>query len=98
MGLGVNLNLTNARGPVSLPSGLGAGGRGKEKAPCRYLHYEVDWDGNDEKARQERENERHTQLTKRPYKLGLGNGPTGRISKPVRCSPFMIHLLCAIFL
>jgi mRNA m6A methyltransferase catalytic subunit len=30
---------------VSLPSGLGAGGRGKEKAPCRYLHYEVDWDG-----------------------------------------------------
>nr|VWO97305.1 Zn(2)-C6 fungal-type domain-containing protein [Ganoderma boninense] len=26
------------QGPVSLPSGLGAGGRGKEKAPCRYLH------------------------------------------------------------
>jgi mRNA (2'-O-methyladenosine-N6-)-methyltransferase len=34
----------NIRGFLSLPSGLGAGGRGKEKAPCRYLHYEVDWD------------------------------------------------------
>lgn len=30
---------------VSLPSGLGAGGRGKEKAPCRYVHFEVDYDG-----------------------------------------------------
>lgn len=29
-------------GSVALPSGLGAGGRGKEKAPCRYLHFEVD--------------------------------------------------------
>ncbi|KAF8711682.1 MT-A70 protein, partial [Rhizoctonia solani] len=29
---------------VQLPSGLGAGGRGKEKAPCRYLHFEVDYD------------------------------------------------------
>lgn len=29
-------------GSVALPSGLGAGGRGKEKAPCRYVHYEVD--------------------------------------------------------
>ncbi|KIM29454.1 hypothetical protein M408DRAFT_113659 [Serendipita vermifera MAFF 305830] len=29
-------------GAVALPSGLGAGGRGKEKAPCRYLHYAVD--------------------------------------------------------
>jgi len=28
----------------TLPSGLGAGGRGKEKAPCRYLHFEVDYD------------------------------------------------------
>lgn len=35
------------RAPVSLPSGLGAGGRGKDKAPCRYLHYEVDWDESD---------------------------------------------------
>jgi mRNA m6A methyltransferase catalytic subunit len=37
----------NQRGAVSLPSGLGAGGRGKEKAPCRYLHFEVDWDGDE---------------------------------------------------
>ena len=29
-------------GAVALPSGLGAGGRGKEKAPCRYLHFAVD--------------------------------------------------------
>ena len=36
-------------GAVALPSGLGAGGRGKEKAPCRYLHYAVDLseDNND---------------------------------------------------
>lgn len=36
------------RGPASLPSGLGAGGRGKDKAPCRYLHFEVDFDEIDE--------------------------------------------------
>lgn len=36
------------RGPSSLPSGLGAGGRGKDKAPCRYLHFEVDWNEPDE--------------------------------------------------
>ncbi|KZO93729.1 MT-A70-domain-containing protein [Calocera viscosa TUFC12733] len=36
-----------ASGSVYLPSGLGAGGRGKEKAPCRYLHFEVDYDGDD---------------------------------------------------
>ncbi|KAF6742628.1 m6a methyltransferase [Ephemerocybe angulata] len=83
VGLGVNLNHTNARGPVSLPSGLGAGGRGKEKAPCRYLHYEVDWDGNDEKAERERESERDQQLIKKPHKLGVGMGPTGRITKPL---------------
>jgi hypothetical protein len=33
-------------GAVALPSGLGAGGRGKEKAPCRYLHYAVDLPGD----------------------------------------------------
>ncbi|KAG8989226.1 hypothetical protein FRB90_002345 [Tulasnella sp. 427] len=38
---GARIGNTNA---VSLPSGLGAGGRGKEKAPCRYLHFEVDYD------------------------------------------------------
>ncbi|KAF8305026.1 MT-A70-domain-containing protein [Clavulina sp. PMI_390] len=30
---------------VALPSGLGAGGRGKDKAPCKYVHFEVDYDG-----------------------------------------------------
>ncbi|KAF9514119.1 hypothetical protein BS47DRAFT_1316972 [Hydnum rufescens UP504] len=29
---------------AALPSGLGAGGRGKEKVPCRYLHFEVDYE------------------------------------------------------
>ncbi|ESK97456.1 n6-adenosine-methyltransferase 70 kda subunit [Moniliophthora roreri MCA 2997] len=65
-----------ARGPTSLPSGLGAGGRGKEKAPCRYLHYEVDWDpGDGDQAalmRREKEKER--------FKLGIGLGPEGKIT------------------
>ena len=64
----------NARGPVSLPSGLGAGGRGKEKAPCRYLHYEVDWDGSDgELAR----NPKKDVVKKKIHKLGIGMGPAG---------------------
>lgn len=85
VGIGnINLNATNARGPVSLPSGLGAGGRGKEKAPCRYLHYEVDWDGDDRKAEQERENERGKGPIKKPFKLGIGLGPSGKDAKPVR--------------
>ena len=62
------------QGPVSLPSGLGAGGRGKEKAPCRYLHFEVDWDANDGAAT----HQGHQQLVKKPHKLGIGLGPTGR--------------------
>ncbi|KAL1946687.1 hypothetical protein VTO73DRAFT_14791 [Trametes versicolor] len=62
------------QGPVSLPSGLGAGGRGKEKAPCRYLHFEVDWDVNDGQGMAE-----HRQVAKRkPYKLPLGLGPGGK--------------------
>ncbi|KDQ64738.1 hypothetical protein JAAARDRAFT_52683 [Jaapia argillacea MUCL 33604] len=59
---------------VSLPSGLGAGGRGKEKAPCRYLHYEVDWDegdGFDKSASK-------ALVTKKPYKLEIGRGPFGK--------------------
>ena len=39
-----------------MPSGLGAGGRGKEKAPCRYLHFEVDWDGEEGAASGNRAN------------------------------------------
>ncbi|KAK7695628.1 hypothetical protein QCA50_000264 [Cerrena zonata] len=61
------------QGPVSLPSGLGAGGRGKEKAPCRYLHFEVDWDGSDG-ASVQHDNQ---QLVKKSHKLGIGLGPTG---------------------
>ncbi|KAF9247026.1 MT-A70-domain-containing protein [Melanogaster broomeanus] len=52
---------------VSLPSGLGAGGRGKEKAPCRYLHFEVDWDERDDKVR-----------VRKPFKLEIGMGPDGK--------------------
>ncbi|KAI0080731.1 MT-A70-domain-containing protein [Panus rudis PR-1116 ss-1] len=61
------------QGAVSLPSGLGAGGRGKEKAPCRYLHFEVDWDGGDGAQQDNR-----SELKKRPFKLGIGLGPTGQ--------------------
>lgn len=65
---------------VSLPSGLGAGGRGKEKAPCRYLHFEVDWDGGDGSSFPDKRNE----LKRTPFKLGIGQGPTGKLSPPVR--------------
>ena len=58
---------------MSLPSGLGAGGRGKEKQPCRYLHYEVDWDERDV------DTSRATQKgKKRPYRIGIGMGPNGK--------------------
>ncbi|KAI0068981.1 MT-A70-domain-containing protein [Artomyces pyxidatus] len=56
-----------------LPSGLGAGGRGKEKAPCRYLHYEVDWDAGNG-AGEVRRDERPK---KKPHRLAIGLGPTG---------------------
>ncbi|KAK7061511.1 MT-A70-domain-containing protein [Favolaschia claudopus] len=72
----------NTRGPSSLPSGLGAGGRGKDKAPCRYLHYEVDWDASD--GTNLIQNSRgKTAGGKRPmpHRLGIGLGPTGRITK-----------------
>ncbi|TDL29263.1 MT-A70-domain-containing protein [Rickenella mellea] len=68
-------NLTRPPGSVPLPNGLGAGGRGKEKAPCRYLHFEVDWDGGDGDASAK------NQLTQRkstPHKLAIGLGPTGK--------------------
>ncbi|KAJ8518350.1 hypothetical protein ONZ45_g4562 [Pleurotus djamor] len=63
----------NSRVPSSLPSGLGAGGRGKEKAPCRYLHYEIDWDERDAESAPPR----HKAVTKQPFKLELGLGPDG---------------------
>jgi len=69
----------NTRGAVSLPSGLGAGGRGKEKAPCRYLHYEIDWDGNDGEWNSKREKKQNKAM----HRLSIGLGPTGQITKPV---------------
>ncbi|KAG6903363.1 hypothetical protein C0995_013116 [Termitomyces sp. Mi166 len=69
----------NTRGPVSLPSGLGAGGRGKEKAPCRYLHYEVDWDeGDGENPRKMNDKGKEVTKRKKIYKLGIGQGPLGK--------------------
>ncbi|KXN87907.1 N6-adenosine-methyltransferase 70 kDa subunit [Leucoagaricus sp. SymC.cos] len=77
---------SSSRGPVSLPSGLGAGGRGKEKAPCRYLHYEVDWDPSDadNEKEKEREHQRALQKTKKkPHRLDVGLGPLGRETGPL---------------
>lgn len=70
-------NAPRPPGSVSLPSGLGAGGRGKEKAPCRYVHFEVDWDGGELPPARTRISE--------PHKLGIGLGPTGSLSTKV-CS------------
>lgn len=66
---------------VSLPSGLGAGGRGKEKAPCRYLHFEVDYDGTIPEAEKERHRDSsrkdRLQGNRGTHKLGIGLGPGG---------------------
>ncbi|RDX53204.1 MT-A70-domain-containing protein [Lentinus brumalis] len=67
------------QGPVSLPSGLGAGGRGKEKAPCRYLHFEVDWDVNDGHGMAEQ----RMVPKRKPYRLKLGLGPEGKETTPL---------------
>ncbi|KAI6151820.1 MT-A70-domain-containing protein [Pisolithus tinctorius] len=58
----------------SLPSGLGAGGRGKEKAPCRYLHFEVDWDEKDGAAASG-DHTREALKAEKPFKLEIGLGP-----------------------
>lgn len=77
----------NTRGPSSLPSGLGAGGRGKDKAPCRYLHYEVDWNESDgdwarngTKANTNGKG-KEVELRKPLHRLGIGLGPTGKLTK-----------------
>jgi len=62
-------NLSRPAGGVSLPSGLGAGGRGKEKAPCRYVHFEVDYDGGEG-------DQQASRPVRKPHKLGIGLGPT----------------------
>lgn len=64
----------------SVPSGLGAGGRGKEKAPCRYLHFEVDLDPEEV---DDREDVRLRPLAKRPYRLDIGAGPSGKVHPQV---------------
>jgi mRNA (2'-O-methyladenosine-N6-)-methyltransferase len=77
----------NTRGPLSLPSGLGAGGRGKEKAPCRYLHYEVDWDEGAGEWKTE-----SGRVRKKIHKLDIGLGPAG---KEARVVGFLVYLgLC----
>lgn len=78
----------NANTPASLPSGLGAGGRGKEKAPCRYLHFEVDWDEADENQASTAAASAYKKINaqkepKKPVKLGIGQGPSGQITELV---------------
>ncbi|KAG8218450.1 MT-A70-domain-containing protein [Butyriboletus roseoflavus] len=64
---------------VSLPSGLGAGGRGKEKAPCRYLHFEVDWDEKDGQNMSTNEmGWKEVQRLRNSFKLEIGMGPDGK--------------------
>ncbi|EGO01666.1 hypothetical protein SERLA73DRAFT_23683, partial [Serpula lacrymans var. lacrymans S7.3] len=64
---------------VSLPSGLGAGGRGKEKAPCRYLHFEIDWDERDAQLMVAVGATGKEKTTKeKPFRLGIGMGPDGK--------------------
>lgn len=70
-------------GSVSLPSGLGAGGRGKEKAPCRYLHYEVDYDESDGGAQEAQAWRNSTRGRKKPHRLEIGMGPFGKAFPPV---------------
>lgn len=71
------------RGPTSLPSGLGAGGRGKEKAPCRYLHYEVDWDGSDGDAARSSSTTIKEAARQKRHRLEIGRGPSGEGMKTV---------------
>lgn len=86
--------LPNSRGATSLPSGLGAGGRGKEKAPCRYLHYEVDWDppvGNSGALEAELKKDRERKnKEKRAHRLEIGLGPTSKESRQV-CRFLFVH-------
>ena len=80
-------------GAVSLPSGLGAGGRGKEKAPCRYLHYEVDYDEGDGGSQEAQAWRNSTRGRRKPYRLEIGLGPLGKEAQPVR--HFSSRMTCA---
>lgn len=79
------------RGPVSLPSGLGAGGRGKEKAPCRYLHYEVDWDEGD--GRQSMNGKGKEVIRRKRHRVELGLGPLGPNMRVVSYVHFPLSLM-----
>ena len=79
---------------VSLPSGLGAGGRGKEKAPCRYLHFEVDWDEKDGQVMSSDIGWKEAQRMRNPFKLAIGMGPDGKAMQTV-CPYF--HWDCTLF-
>lgn len=68
---------------AALPSGLGAGGRGKEKAPCRYLHFEVDYDEDEDGTLP-------VQPVKPPIgpRLDIGLGPSATPTKLVRACDY----------
>lgn len=95
---------------AALPSGLGAGGRGKDKAPCRYLHFEVDYDGPEDESM---EGEGKRTSGPRPglkgkipqeARLPIGLGPSGQLSEPVgvpailRAYRFGLRFLCSTHL
>ena len=65
--------MNSQRPKAQLPSGLGAGGRGKEKAPCRYPHYEV-------YGAESKWEERHV---KKFHRFSLGLGSKGAFESPV---------------
>lgn len=78
---------------MSLPSGLGAGGRGKEKQPCRYLHYEVDWDERDIDTSRAAQKEK---ASKKPYRIGIGMGPNGK-DVPVASIFLAYHIFTCLY-
>lgn len=84
---------------AALPSGLGAGGRGKDKAPCRYLHFEVDYDGPEEDKHMGEETRPPITFSQPKRKIPLearlpiGLGPGGKLTEPVGVS-----LLCFSYL
>jgi mRNA (2'-O-methyladenosine-N6-)-methyltransferase len=81
---------------AALPSGLGAGGRGKDKAPCKYLHFEVDYDGPEEDGHMEEETRPTIAFSpSRPKRkiplearLLIGLGPDGKLTEPVSLPSF----------
>jgi len=83
---------------AALPSGLGAGGRGKDKAPCRYLHFEVDYDGPEEDENLEGESRSAIALSPRKIpreaRLPIGLGPDGKLTEPVCISFLLLRFSC----